>query len=70
MYRREGLAFGPWRAGLSGLGMILTCPQYVFTAVVSGQNRALAAIFGIEFGSYVYCYSGGSRPDAVVPPGI
>ena len=63
MYRRKGLAFGPWRAGLSGLSMILTCPQYVFTAVVSGQNRALGAIFGVEFGPHVYYDSGGSRPD-------
>ena len=63
MYKRKGIAFGPWRAGLSGLGMILTFPQYVFTAVVSGQNRALGAIFGIEFGPHVYYANGGSRPD-------
>ena len=63
MYRRKGLAFGSWRAGLSGLGMILTCPQYVFTAVVSGQNRALGAIFGVEFGPHVYYANGGSQPD-------
>ena len=63
MYRRKGLSFGPWRAGLSGLGMILTCPQDVFTAVVSGQNRVLGAIFGVEFGPHVYYDSGGSRPD-------
>ena len=63
MHGRKGLAFAPWRAGLSGLGMILTCPQYVFTAVVSGKNRALGAIFGVEFGTHVYYDSGGSRPD-------
>jgi hypothetical protein len=63
VYRRKGLAFGPWRAGLSGLGMILSCPQHVFTAVASGQNRALAAIFGVEFGPHIYYDSGGSQPD-------
>jgi hypothetical protein len=35
----------------------------VFTAVVSGQNRVLGAIFGVEFGPHVYYDSGGSRPD-------
>ena len=63
MHGRKGLAFAPWRAGLSGLGMILTCPQYVFTAVGSGQNRALGAIFGVEFGPHVYYANGGSQPD-------
>jgi len=66
MYRRKGLALGAWRAlraGLGGLSMILTCPQYVFTAVVSGQHRALGAIFGIEFGPHVYYANGGSQPD-------
>ena len=62
VYRRKGLAFAPWRAGLSGLVMILMCPQHVFTAVVSGHNRALGAIFGIEFGPHVYYDSGGSQP--------
>jgi hypothetical protein len=62
-YRRKGLAFEPWRAGLSGLGMILTCPQYVLTAVVSGQKRALAAIFAVQFGPHVYYANGGSQPD-------
>jgi hypothetical protein len=63
MYRRKRLAFGSWRAGLSGLGLVLGCPQYVFTAVVSGQKRALAAIFAVEFGSHVYYRNGGSHPD-------
>jgi hypothetical protein len=63
MYRRKGLAFEPWRAGLSDIGMILGCPQYVLTAVVSGRNRALAAISAVEFGPHVYYANGGSRPD-------
>jgi len=63
MYRRKGLSFGPWRAGVSGLSMILRCPQNVLTAVVSGKNRALAAIFAVEFGPHVYYENGGSAPD-------
>lgn len=63
MYRRKGLAFEPWRAGLSDLGMILGCPQYALTAVISGRNRALAAISAVEFGPHVYYANGGSRPD-------
>jgi hypothetical protein len=63
MYRRKGLAFEPWRAGLSDLGMILGCPQYAFTAVASGRNRALAAISAVEFGPNLYYANGASRPD-------
>jgi hypothetical protein len=63
MYKRKGLAFEPWRAGLSDLGMIVGCPQYALTAVVSGRNRALAAISAVEFGPHVYHATGGSRPD-------
>ena len=63
MYRRKGLAFEQWRAGLSDLGMILGCPQYAFTAVASGRSRALAAISAVEFGPNLYYANGGSRPD-------
>jgi hypothetical protein len=63
MYKRKGLAFQPWRDGLSDLGMILGCPQYACTAVVWARNRPLAAISAIEFGSHVYYANGGSRPD-------
>jgi hypothetical protein len=63
MYRRKGIAFEPWRAGVSDLGLILGCPHHVITAVVSGRNQALAAIAAIEFGQHVYYANGGSRPD-------
>jgi hypothetical protein len=63
MYRRKGIAFGSWRAGVSDLGMILGCPDHVLTAVVSDRTQVLAAITAIEFGPHVYYANGGSRPD-------